>query len=387
MATISKDDILNALRNVMDRGSDVVSRGMISAITINGSKVSFLITIDPRDKESKSWLEGACRNAVQSLPGVETVTAVMTAEVESRTRRRESGEGLQVASYTLQEKSDEERGGANATPPRSEGAGEAKGAMNSPPQYKRAIWNTNPIEGVACIIAVASGKGGVGKSTTAVNLAHAFTRLGKKVGLLDADIYGPSLPRMMGIGSKPDIVEGKIIPLMAHGIACMSMGFLIGEESAIVWRGPQVTKALQQMLRDVAWGRLDMLLVDMPPGTGDVQLSLAQQVPVNGAVIVTTPQDVAVADARKSIDMFSKVNIPILGIIENMSGFTDPVTGKTHAIFGEGGGRKLAEMADSKVLGSVPIDMHLRETSDSGRMYEDKTGTYSAIARQLIKYY
>ncbi len=345
--------VLSALKNIADNGKDIVSDGTVSSVRVEDGKVSILLTIDPRDKERKSWLQEACENAVRMLPGVERVTVVMTGETT---------------------KADGERGGGESP-------------LRHP--VKRAIWNTEPLPYVRRVIAVASGKGGVGKSTTAVNLAHALARRGSRVGLLDADIYGPSLPRMMGINQKPDIKDGRIIPLGAHGVTCMSIGFLINEESAIIWRGPQVTKALQQMLRDVVWGDkdapLDILLVDMPPGTGDVYLSLVQQVPVNGAVIVTTPQDVAVMDARKSIDMFQKVHVPIVGVIENMSGFAEPSTGKVHAIFGEGGGRKLAEAAGAPFLGSIPIDMALRAASDSGIRYDDKGNFYDAIAAHLVK--
>jgi ATP-binding protein involved in chromosome partitioning len=251
---------------------------------------------------------------------------------------------------------------------------------------KKAVWNFEPLAHVKRVIAVASGKGGVGKSTTAVNLACALVALGKRVGLLDADIHGPSIPRMMGLAGQPDIRDGKIIPLTGHGVACISMGLLVGENSAIVWRGPQVSKALHQMLRDVQWGTesspLDVLLVDMPPGTGDIHLSLVQQAPVDGAIIVTTPQDVAVADARKCVDMFRKVRVPVLGVIENMSVFIDP-SGARHAIFGEGGGKRMAENEKVPFLGEIPIDMKLREASDAGTMYSDN-GVYRAIARKIL---
>lgn len=348
---VTPDDVLACLKEISDHGRDIVSKGMISGLKIEGAKVSFLITVDARDKHDKAWLPQACEQAVNKLPGVETVMVVMTAETK--------GEGAPASTSAS----------ASAAPAR------------------KAVWHTEPLPYVKHIIAVGSGKGGVGKSTTSVNLAHALTRAGKRVGLLDADIYGPSLPRMMGLNTKPDVKGGKIIPLRAYGIACMSIGLMIGEETAIIWRGPQVTRALQQMLREVVWGTegepLDVLIIDMPPGTGDVHLSLAQQVPVNGAIIVTTPQDVAVADARKSVDMFKKVNIPIFGIIENMSSFTDPVNGSVHKIFGAGGGEKLASEAGAALLGEVPIIMHLREAADNGARYKDIAQFYERIAAQL----
>jgi ATP-binding protein involved in chromosome partitioning len=257
--------------------------------------------------------------------------------------------------------------------------------MSFEPQ-KKAVWNFEPLPHVRRVIAVASGKGGVGKSTTAVNLACALSASGKRAGLLDADVYGPSIPRMMGLKGQPDTQDGRILPLISHNVACMSMGLLVGENSAIIWRGPQVGKALLQMLRGVQWGTadapLDTLFIDMPPGTGDTHLSLVQQVPVNGAVIVTTPQDVAVADARKCLDMFRKVRVPILGVIENMSYFTDPA-GNRHAIFGSGGGRRMAEAESVPFLGEIPIDVKLREASDAGMLYADEAGIYSTIAGRL----
>jgi len=351
MSQLTPEIILHALRRVMEPGhsEDVVSAGLISGVSVKAGKVGFLVNVNARDTRQKAWLQQACEHAVKLLPGVENVTVVLTAETEGKITETVSN-----------------------------------GAMPG----KRAVWNSEPLPYVSRIIAVASGKGGVGKSTTAVNLAHALTKLGKRVGLLDADIYGPSLPRMLGLHGKPDIADNKIIPLVAYGIVCMSMGLLVGDDAALVWRGPQMSKALHQMLRGVAWATesapLDILLIDMPPGTGDVHLSLVQQVPVNEAIIVTTPQEVAVADARKSIDMFRKVNVPIKGIIENMSGFSDPATGTLHAIFGEGGGGRLAESAGTQLLGAVPIDISLRVASDLGTCFSDASGLYRAIAAQLI---
>ncbi|MDE3016264.1 MAG: Mrp/NBP35 family ATP-binding protein [Pseudomonadota bacterium] len=242
---------------------------------------------------------------------------------------------------------------------------------------KPAVWNFTPLEGVKRIVAVASGKGGVGKSTAAVNLAHALTRLKQRAGLLDADIYGPSIPRMMALSGQPEIKDNKMQPLIAHGIPCMSMGFITGGEAAIM-RGPMISKTLYQLLRSTAWGTkenpLDMLLVDMPPGTGDIALSMAQQVPLDGAIIVTTPQQVAVVDARKALQMFQKVHVKILGVVENMSG----------GMFGAGGGRKLAEETGVPFLGAIPIDAAIVEAGDEGKVYEGKCAeTYAEIADTL----
>lgn len=343
---LTREKILEALATIKDpvSGRNVVEAGMISGLAIRDEgRVGFLITIPPHQHAEKSWLQGACEQVVMAIPGVNNVTAVLTAE----------------ATQTVK--------------PYIESA-----------QLKKASWNTQPISHVRRVIAIASGKGGVGKSTTAVNLAHALHAQKKQVGILDADIYGPSVPRLMGLTGMPESRNGKILPLRKQGIACMSMGLLVGEESALVWRGPQLTKTLNQLLRTVEWGThdapLDVLIIDMPPGTGDVHLSLVQQAPVDGAVIVTTPQDVAVADARKCIDMFHKTRVPILGIIENMSGFREPASGVIYPIFGAGGGRRLAEATHTPFLGKIPIEIALREASDAGVQYKDDAGVYAKIA-------
>jgi len=226
-----------------------------------------------------------------------------------------------------------------------------------------------PLPGIRNVIAVASGKGGVGKSTTAVNLALALALDGARVGLLDADIYGPSQPRMMGLqGERPVSLDGKRLqPLVAHGVKVMSIGFLVEEEQPMVWRGPMVTQALQQLLNDTDWGELDYLVVDMPPGTGDIQLTLSQRVPVSGAVVVTTPQDIALLDARKGLRMFQKVNVPVLGIVENMSTHVCSSCGHEEPIFGSGGGARMAEQYGVSLLGQLPLDIRIREETDGGR--------------------
>jgi ATP-binding protein involved in chromosome partitioning len=239
---------------------------------------------------------------------------------------------------------------------------------------------------VRAIIAVASGKGGVGKSTTAVNLALGLAAIGRKVGVLDADIYGPSMPRMLGISGRPRTIDGKRLePMENYGVKCMSMGFLVDEETPMIWRGPMVMSALQQMLRDVEWGELDVMVVDMPPGTGDAQLTMAQQVPLAGAVIVSTPQDIALLDARKGLNMFRKVDVPVLGIVENMSFFRCPHCGERSDIFSHGGARREAERLGVEFLGELPLDMAIRETSDEGRpiVVSDPGSEHAQVYRRI----
>lgn len=242
--------------------------------------------------------------------------------------------------------------------------------QHPPPQSRQAnVPAPTPmtIPGVDRVVAVSSGKGGVGKSTVSVNIAVALSQAGLRVGLMDADLYGPNIPRMMGVYERPGVDEKKrIIPLEAHGIKLMSIGFLVDRDAPAIWRGPIITKVLQQFLHDVAWGELDLLLVDMPPGTGDAQLSLVQQVLVSGAVVVTTPQEVAVGDALRGARMFDRVNVPVLGVVENMSGFLDPVTGMRHELFGSGGGKRLAEELDVPLLAEVPLQPGLTDAADRG---------------------
>jgi ATP-binding protein involved in chromosome partitioning len=242
------------------------------------------------------------------------------------------------------------------------------------------------VPGIKSIIAVASGKGGVGKSTTAVNLALGLKANGLKVGILDADIYGPSMPRLLGIRGRPEVASGRTLkPMEGHGLKAMSMGFLVEEDTPMIWRGPMVISALTQMLREVEWGELDVLVVDMPPGTGDAQLTMAQQVPLAGAVIVSTPQDLALIDARKGIAMFNKVDVPIFGIVENMSYFLAPDTGRRYDIFGHGGAKAEAARIGVPFLGEVPLEMAIRESSDAGTpvVASDPDGPHAKAYREI----
>jgi len=290
----------------------------VSAITIRGGRVGFMITVAPSEKQLGLELKAIAEAAVSKLEGVESATAVVTAH--------------------------------ESTPI----AAKPEAGYNDP--RARAQWNLTPIEGVKKIIAIASGKGGVGKSTTTVNLAYALIQMGKKVGILDADIYGPSIPHMLGIANEqPAIANNKMQPPTSQGIKAMSMGLITGDEAAIL-RGPMISKSLQQMLRFTDWGTLDVLLVDMPPGTGDIHLSMAQQVPLTGAIIVTTPQKVATIDASKCARMFQKVNVPLLGVVENMAG----------DIFGNGGGNELARTFNIPLFASVPLDALYRNASEAG---------------------
>ena len=330
MAEPTEQSILEALRAVRDGDSDIISRNMVSGLAVRGGHVRFAIEVDPARGAALEPLRQMAERVVGTLPGVLSVTAVLTAE--------RAVQAKQAAPKPTQ---------ARPQAPAGEGR--------------------KTVPGVKHIIAVASGKGGVGKSTTAVNLALAFAAAGLKVGLLDADIYGPSVPRMMGISRRPESKDGKtLIPPVNFGIACMSIGFMIEEDTPMIWRGPMVMSALQQMLYDVDWGQRDVLVVDLPPGTGDAQLTMAQRVPLAGAVIVSTPQDIALIDARKGLNMFRKVSVPVLGIVENMSFFLCPHCGERSEIFGHGGAREEAGKLGVPFLGEVPLHLDIRTTSDEG---------------------
>jgi ATP-binding protein involved in chromosome partitioning len=320
-AFASRDDVLRALDQVIDplSGRSVVQENMITGLVVRDGHVGFALEVAPARGPQSEPLRAACEAAVAKLPGILSVTAVLTAHQGSPAPARP------------------------AQPPGPQG-----------------------IPGVTSIIAVASGKGGVGKSTVAVNLALGLVRLGLKVGLLDADIYGPSLPRLLDIRHKPESDGKKIKPIEKFGLKTMSIGFLVKEDEAMIWRGPMVQSALTQMLNDVLWGPLDVLVLDMPPGTGDAQLTIAQRAPLKGAVIVSTPQDIALIDARKGIAMFKKTQVPILGVVENMSVFVCPDCGHEHHIFGHGGARETAEKVGAPFLGEIPLVPRIRETSDAG---------------------
>lgn len=298
--------------SVPGTGRNIVEAGLVGGLVVRRGEVGFALEVPAARARAFEPLRIAAENAVARLPGVVRASAVLTAE----------------------------RG---ATPPKVDGHAEVKR-----------------------IIAVASGKGGVGKSTVAVNLALALGRQGLRVGLLDADIYGPSTPRMLGLAGKPDTRDGKLLPKDAFGLKAMSIGLIVPDDQATIWRGPMATGALMQLVTEVAWGPLDALIVDMPPGTGDIQLTLSQRVPLFGAVIVSTPQDIALLDARKAVAMFEKVNVPILGLIENMSVFVCPHCATPSHIFGHGGAHQMAAQLGAPFLGEIPLELAVRETSDSG---------------------
>jgi ATP-binding protein involved in chromosome partitioning len=317
MGTLAESDIKAVLQTVIDPnlGRDLVAAKAVRKIEITGADVTVRIALGYPAKQFKAEMEALVRGALAGLEGI----GKLTVEV-----------GVDILSHAVQK-------------------------------------NLKPLEGVKNIIAVASGKGGVGKSTTAVNLALALAAEDARVGILDADIYGPSQPTMLGLSGQPEIVEGKaILPKIAYGVQSMSIGYLVDADTPMIWRGPMVTGALQQLLKDTRWDSLDYLIIDLPPGTGDIQLTLAQQIPVSGAVIVTTPQDIALLDAQRGLRMFEQVSVPVLGIVENMSVHVCSKCGHEEHIFGAGGGEKMAEKYGVELLGSLPLDIKIREQADGG---------------------
>ncbi|MBF9031856.1 P-loop NTPase [Rhodobacterales bacterium HKCCE3408] len=346
----TRDEVLSALSRIsLPIGGDLVSKDMIRALKVEGGTVSFVIEApDAESADRMGPIRDAAEAMVKALPGVESAMVALTAP----TRTKEPPQ-LKIGGHPTQQ----------------------QGSMKP--------------SGVDRIIAVGSGKGGVGKSTVASNLAVALARAGRKVGLLDADIYGPSQPRMMGVSKRPSTPDGKtILPLRNHGVTMMSLGLMLPEEKAVVWRGPMLMGALQQMLTQVEWGKLDVLIVDLPPGTGDVAMTLCQRAEVTGAIIVSTPQDVALLDARKAIDMFETLKTPVLGLIENMSGYICPNCGHEAHIFGQGGVAEAAKTLNLPFLGALPISLETRLAGDAGTPIAAGDGTaaeaYARLADRFI---
>ena len=353
-----KEDVLAALAAVKSPdGAPLTGTGKLSDVVASDGKVFFSITVDAGVVPQWEPVRKAAEAAVRAVPGVKSAMVALTGE-------RAAGAGRAAP--------------PPARPPGGNGHGHAH-----PPRGERPVQGP---PGVGAIVAVASGKGGVGKSTTAINLALGLRDLGLKVGVLDADIYGPSVPKLLAIRGRPETLGGnRLRPMTGYGLTVMSIGFLVAEDTPMIWRGPMVMSALTQMLREVEWGTLDVMIVDMPPGTGDAQLTMAQQVPLAGAVIVSTPQDLALIDARRGVEMFKRVNVPVLGIIENMSYFVCPKCGERHDIFGHGGAHAEADKLGVPFLGEVPLHMAIRETSDSGRpvVATDPDGPHAKVYREI----
>lgn len=354
-AQLSEEKIQKALESVKNAaGAPLFSPSAISGIVIKDGNVGFALEIAPEDGARAKDIQKSAEEAVLALTGVFSATAMLTAH-----RARSSAD-------------------------QNQGHNHSQAAPNQARQ-------DGPHKPATHVIAVASGKGGVGKSTTSINLALALQAKGKRVGILDADIYGPSLPRLIGVNRKPQTADKKLLPIEAWGLQTMSIGYLVAEDAPTIWRGPMVMSALEQMLKDVAWDGLDVLIIDMPPGTGDAQLTLSQRAELAGAVIVSTPQDLALIDARKGLNMFLKVNVPVLGLIENMSHFICPSCGERSDIFGHGGARKEAETLGMPFLGEVPLQMAIRETSDGGtpivasQPESEQAKGYLAIADNLLR--
>ncbi|MFW8595687.1 P-loop NTPase [Cribrihabitans neustonicus] len=349
--TLTRDTVLEALDTVTDpvSGTGIVTAGLVHAVTIEGSTLRFVLEVEPSRAEAYGPVRAKAEAAAAALPGADTVSALLTAH-------------------------------------------SAKAPPDLKPRQPAQPQGPQKIPGVARLLAVASGKGGVGKSTVSANLACALALQGRKAGLLDADVYGPSQPRMLGVSGRPASPDGKtILPLRNHGVTLMSMGLMTGEDQAVIWRGPMLMGALQQMLMQVQWGDLDVLIVDLPPGTGDVQMTLAQKAQVDGAIVVSTPQDVALIDARKGIDMFRKMNVPVLGMVENMSTHICSNCGHEEHVFGHGGVAQEARKLGVPLLGEVPLHLDVRLAGDSGTPIvaaqpgSPQAKVFLGIAAQLVE--
>lgn len=348
----NRDDILNVLKGFIDpaSGSDLVAAGMVRALNVDGGEVRFVLEIDPARAQAMQPMKVEIEDKLNALDGVDSVSIVMTAHAASK------------------------------PPP------DLKGSRPAEPQGPQKI------PGIDRILAVASGKGGVGKSTVSANLAAALAAEGRRVGLLDADVYGPSQPRMLGVSGRPSSPDGKtILPMRNHGVTMMSIGLMTREEEAVVWRGPMLMGALQQMLNQVQWGALDVLIVDLPPGTGDVQMTLAQKAELTGALVVSTPQDIALLDARKGINMFEKLGTPIVGMVENMSTHICSKCGHEEHIFGHGGVAAEAEKLGVPLLAEIPLALDIRVAADGGapivvsKPESSQAQSFRALARRLIE--
>ncbi len=356
MSEIKRQQILNILKTIHHphKNTDIITLGMVQGLAVKNDEVGFALSINPAEAEMMEQVRKECDTKLLEIPEINKVVSVLTAE----------------------------RDPTKEIP-----------AMLSPAKGAGPMKDANKIPGVKHVIAVASGKGGVGKSTTAVNLALALQKSGLKVGIFDVDIYGPSIPTLLGVTEKPGQSEDKkIIPIIRHGLVSMSLGYLMKQDTATIWRGPMVMGAVKQMTGDTKWdidGELDILVLDLPPGTGDVQLTLAQTIDIDGAIVISTPQDIALIDARKGLDMFRKTDTEVFGIVENMSYFICPSCGDRADIFGHGGARQTATELGVDFLGEIPLHMDIRETSDNGRPLvasqpnSPHSGIYIDIARKI----
>ncbi len=363
--------VLTALNGVRDpkSGRGLAAAGLVQALVVGPGRAGFMLEVAKDDAPLYGPVRDAAEAALMQVPGVERAQVVLTAAAEAQSAFKAAPAMPEIVRV---------RRGARL--PNEARASEAQGAPQPGPRPSAAAKPAH----VRHVIAVASGKGGVGKSTVAVNLACAMAMLGRRVGLLDADVYGPSIPRMTGAQAEPELgPDRKLLPLQAHGLKIMSIGLLVDEAAPMIWRGPMASSALNQMLNDVSWGSeaepLDVLVIDMPPGTGDIQLTLAQRVALSGAVVVSTPQEVALIDVRRGISMFEKTHVPILGVIENMAFFADPATGAPIPIFGHGGAKATAEALGAPFLGEIPIEVALRESCDAGRPLVAAGGDSAAV--------